>query len=69
MDRGAWQATVHGVAKSQTQLSDVHIHKKSFFSYCSQDVCFQLLTFTTMFLDMNLSLFYLEIFELLGYVD
>ena len=22
MDRGAWQATVHGVAKSQTQLSD-----------------------------------------------
>ena len=22
MDRGAWQATVHGVTKSQTQLSD-----------------------------------------------
>ena len=22
MDRGAWQATVHGVAKSQTGLSD-----------------------------------------------
>ena len=22
MDRGAWQATVHGVAKSLTQLSD-----------------------------------------------
>ena len=22
MDRGAWQATAHGVAKSQTQLSD-----------------------------------------------
>ena len=22
MDGGAWQATVHGVAKSQTQLSD-----------------------------------------------
>ena len=22
MDRGAWQATVHGVAKSQTQFSD-----------------------------------------------
>ena len=21
-DRGAWQATVHGVAKSETQLSD-----------------------------------------------
>ena len=24
MDRGAWRATVHGVAKSQTQLSDFH---------------------------------------------
>ena len=24
MDRGAWQATVYGVAKSQTQLSDEH---------------------------------------------
>ena len=23
MDTGAWRATVHGVAKSQTQLSDV----------------------------------------------
>ena len=22
MDRGVWQATVHGIAKSQTQLSD-----------------------------------------------
>ena len=30
MDRGAWQATVHGVAKSQTQVSDfthTHTHK------------------------------------------
>ena len=26
MDRGAWQATVHGVSKSQTQLSDFHFH-------------------------------------------
>ena len=30
MDRGAWQATVHGVAESQTRLSDftftVHFH-------------------------------------------
>ena len=25
MDRGAWQATVHGVAKSQAQLSDQHL--------------------------------------------
>ena len=24
MDRGAWPATVHGVAKSRTQLSDFH---------------------------------------------
>ena len=24
MDRGAWQATVHGVVKSQTQLSDFY---------------------------------------------
>ena len=22
MDRGAWQATIHGIAESQTQLSD-----------------------------------------------
>ena len=26
MDRGARQATVHGVAKSQTQLSAFHFH-------------------------------------------
>ena len=26
MDRGAWQATVQGVAKSQTRLSDSHFH-------------------------------------------
>ena len=25
MDRGAWQATVHGVAKSWTRLSDFHV--------------------------------------------
>ena len=24
VDRGAWPATIHGVAKSQTQLSDFH---------------------------------------------
>ena len=28
MDRGAWQATVHGVAKSQTQLSEHKISQK-----------------------------------------
>ena len=26
MDRGAWQATVHGVTKSRTQLSNYHTH-------------------------------------------
>ena len=26
MDRGAWQAAVHGVAKSQAQLNDFHFH-------------------------------------------
>ena len=26
MDRGAWQAIVHGVTKSQTQLSNFHFH-------------------------------------------
>ena len=27
-DRGAWQATVHGVSKSLTQLSNFHFHYK-----------------------------------------
>ena len=27
MDRGAWQATVHGVTKYQIPLSDFHFHK------------------------------------------
>ena len=26
MDRGAWQATVHGVEKSQTQLKQLSMH-------------------------------------------
>ena len=26
MDRGAWRATVHGVTKSQTRLSNLHTH-------------------------------------------
>ena len=26
IDRGAWQATIYGVAKSQTQLNDFHFH-------------------------------------------
>ena len=32
MDRGAWQATVHGVPKSQTWLS-THTHSTCLFSY------------------------------------
>ena len=28
MERGAWQATVHAVTKSQTQLSDFHFHNQ-----------------------------------------
>ena len=30
MDRGAWQATVYGIAKSWTRLSDYHFHFLSF---------------------------------------
>ena len=33
MDRGAWRATVHGVAKSQTQLSMSHF-------WCVLEFCF-----------------------------
>ena len=29
MDRGAWQATVHGDAKSQTQLKGLSMHAKT----------------------------------------
>ena len=29
MDRGAWRATVHGTAKSWTQLSDFHFPKET----------------------------------------
>ena len=29
MDMGAWRATVHGVEKSQTGLSDFHFHFQS----------------------------------------
>ena len=28
MDEGAWQATVHGIAKSQTQLSNFTLGEK-----------------------------------------
>ena len=35
MDRGAWWATVNGVGKSQTQLSDHHCH---FHTYKNKDL-------------------------------
>ena len=38
MDRGAWQATVHTVTKSQTRLSNGHFH----FHYCHKHcLCFE----------------------------
>ena len=37
MDRGAWQATVHGVAKSQTQLSTHYL--TNFFHMLSICIC------------------------------
>ena len=30
MDRGAWRATVHGVAQSRTQLKRLSLHAHSF---------------------------------------
>ena len=34
MDRGAWQATVHGVTKSWTQMSDFHFQSHLQTSPC-----------------------------------
>ena len=36
MDRGAWLAIVHGVTKSQTQLSDQHFHFHGFKVWSSK---------------------------------
>ena len=33
MDRGAWQAVVHGVTNSQTPLSDFHFHTRCIESW------------------------------------
>ena len=33
MNRGAWQATVHGVAKSRTQMSDCTAQYSTVFMY------------------------------------
>ena len=34
MDRGTWQATVHGITKSQAQLSDEDFHL--YFAWSAQ---------------------------------
>ena len=42
MDRGAWRATVHGFAKSQTGLSDwtcTQLYRQGYHPDCSKDVC------------------------------
>ena len=33
MDKGTWQATVHGVAKSWTRLSNEHTHRQ-YINHC-----------------------------------
>ena len=38
-DREAWQATVHGVAKSQTRLSDFHLGVMVGDGHCFQQTC------------------------------
>ena len=35
MDRGAWQATVHGVAKNRTQLKQPSTHTCTHMLHCS----------------------------------
>ena len=39
MDREAWQATVHGVAKSQTRLSDQAQHREIGQEKLGQEIC------------------------------
>ena len=55
MDRGTWQALVHGVAESRTQLSNFHFHLEQavlyFFSSLTSDgilICGSQLTMTFM---------------------
>ena len=47
MDRGAWQATVHRVAKSQMQLSDYHTH------YAIAIALYQINSICTLFVFLN----------------
>ena len=40
MDRGAWQAAVHGVTESRTQLSaDLHTHRSLYRLVCQGWSC------------------------------
>ena len=41
MDRGGWWATVHGVTKSQTRLSDFHFTSSQYLLMC---ISFELLS-------------------------
>ena len=43
MDRGAWQATVHGVTKSQTRLKRLSMHTRAKY-YTFSITCFTCLT-------------------------
>jgi len=53
MEGGAWQATLHGVAKSRTRLSDFTLH--SLQLYQGEHVwCFYLLTFVSFYLFLPL---------------
>ena len=40
MDRGAWQATVHGIAKSRTRLSDFHFTIDGYYINLNTALCF-----------------------------
>ena len=42
IDRGAWQATVHGVAKSQTQLKQLSTHASTKTVYLNRSKLFSL---------------------------
>ena len=39
MDRGVWEAIVHGVAQSQTQLKQLSMDARQVVTYCGKLVC------------------------------
>ena len=43
-DRGAWWATVHGVAESQIRLSDFHFHIYT-YTFANTHACYSLVDF------------------------